>query len=106
MKNYNVLQEFNLDGVGDVVVGQELSLDEETAAPLVAENVIEEKVENEEVKDEEVFDTTSEKVIQYMKQDIISDSLKDINGVTYHHIRIADGSEYDLSDEEYEANVA
>lgn len=38
-------------------------------------------------------------------QSVISDGFREVNGKNYHHIRLADGSSLDLSEEEYVAQV-
>ena len=48
----------------------------------------------------------AEKVLTYQGKVVISTTLREVNGVTYEHIRLADGSEMDVSGDEYAAIVA
>lgn len=47
----------------------------------------------------------AEPVKKYRGQVLISDGMRTVNDKEYHFIRIADGSTYDLTDEEYENEV-
>jgi len=38
-------------------------------------------------------------------KEIVSDGIREVNGKEYHHIRLADGSTQDLTDEEYTLQV-
>ena len=65
------------------------------------EEKIEEVPEKEEEEKIEVF--TPEVVVNkhFKGQEIISDTIREVNGKFYKHISIGDGSSYDLTDEEY-----
>lgn len=54
------------------------------------------------IKDE-VEDISSSKI--FKGQEVISDGTREVEGKTYRHIRIADGTTYDLTEEEYLTEV-
>lgn len=64
------------------------------------------KAADEEAPDNVVVDETTEDPRYYQGKQVISDGFREVNGITYHHIRLADGSENDMTDDEYNAFVA
>lgn len=48
---------------------------------------------------------TTEKKKYYRKQEVLIDGMREVEGREHHHITLADGSEMDLSDEEYTAEI-
>lgn len=108
-KEYKFLVEFGDDASskympGDIIMIPTAGWTQEQADERVADGTIELVSAEEEKQEETVSPVEVSKT--YMKQVIISEAPRDINGITYHHIRIADGSEYDLTDTDYKTYVS
>lgn len=115
---YTVLVEWdvadtNSPYAGTHAVGSVVAVDEDTAGPLVADGTLElvdasQSQNNDEQQQEE---TPAEPVVpptpvkKYSGQVVVSDGFSTINGIQYHHIRIGDGTEYDLNDADYSEYV-
>lgn len=131
---YEVLKETTFTPAGGESVtweqGKIVEMDESVAAGLIADGVIqlvenqeedtvEEKKKEEgatnvdptatkdadtdEVADTEIADVVPKKM--FGKLEVISDGFREVNDKQYRHIRVADGSEYDLTEEEYADKV-
>lgn len=103
-KEYKFLVDFGDETkAGDLIMLPGAGWTQEQVDERVADGTIELVAdETSEVQDEAV----AEVLKMYMKQAIVSESPRDINGITYRHIRIADGSEYDLTDTDYQNYVS
>lgn len=44
--------------------------------------------------------------LHYMGKEVVTDTTREVEGITYHHVRLEDGSASDLTDSEYEKMVA
>lgn len=52
-----------------------------------------------------VVETLESTVKTYEGKEVISDGFREVNGRDFHHIKLSDGSSYDLTEEEYALKV-
>lgn len=87
----------DLLATGEVAIGDTVEVQKEIP-------VTEEQKQAEEVQQEAAANTVPTQK-SYLGQVVVSDTTRTVNGIDYHHVRIADGSEYDLNEEDYQLNV-
>ena len=92
---------------------EEIKIEETPAEEALVEEVVEETPVEEEVPVEEVVEETpveeevpvEEEFLTYRGQKVVSVGSREVNGKFYKHIRVGDGSTYDLTDKEFELEV-
>jgi hypothetical protein len=112
---YKVLKEFGDLKEGEIFNGADFDDSEQDLQDLIDNGTLEvstpETEPTPEVESEPTPEVESEPTPEvvtpktYNGQIIISENPREVEGRTYRHIRIADGSEYDLTDEQYEREV-
>lgn len=102
----------NGDPTGFLEVGSIQTLPEPIGEQFVADGVAEKVVENttdNTTNSASLNPPTSGDVLppkSFEGKEIVSDVTRDVNGKTYHHIRLLDGTTQDLTDEEYASKVS
>jgi hypothetical protein len=93
------------DGEGEVIFPIEIDTPilsrEEMVAEVGEEEVAKIESEAEEIGVENILITSK----TYMGKEILAESSRTVNDKEYIHIRLADGSTYDLTEEEYKLQV-
>lgn len=99
--------------MGELEIGSIQSLPTQIGDKFIEDGVAE-KVEDTgknpgETETEKSEDTVPAKTTHVRKtfhgQEVISDGHREVEGKKYRHVKIADGSTYDLSEDEYQFNV-
>lgn len=95
--------------VGDVIKvpkTEEKPLEDETATnDVVGDGAVEAAPAAEETPAEEVEVADEGPVMSYRGMRVISSTTREVNERELHHVRLEDGSEQDITDEEYEVMV-
>jgi hypothetical protein len=77
---------------------------EEETTPEVEEEEVNEEV-TPEVEEDEVNPSEEVKQNLFEGKVIVSDGMRVVNEIEYHHVKLEDGSSHDLTDEQYQLQV-
>lgn len=95
------------NGALEEIVEESPKVDAQTAAPVNATGATSDTTASqaEEIPAEEEKVSPTEPRLRYRGQLVLSESERTVGAQTFKHIRIADGSEYDMTDREYATEV-
>lgn len=102
---YKILKDWGIFQTGLIVAESDfgMEVDEEVISTLIADGVFEAVPEDQ--TSEEKIVPIAENKYSFGGKLVISFSKRENEGKTMHHIRIEDGSEYDLSDDDFSKQV-